>query len=381
MILTEEQEKFRDAVREFVMRAIAPNSAKWELDCGFPRAMLREMGGMGLMSVTVPTQWGGVGADYISYALVLMEIAAGDGALSTLVSGQNSVCCEPLVYYGTDAQRERFLRPTAAGEMLGTFALTEPGGGSDASELKTRAVKTRKGWRIDGTKAFISTASIADWVLLFAKTDPNAGKRGVSAFVFPTRVPGYRITRIEKKMGQNASDTCEVQLDGIEVGDDALLGREGQGYKIALSNLEGGRIGIAAQCVGMARAALMHAVAYSKERITFGKPIAKHQAVAARLGDMATLVTAAEQLVLHAAALKEAGRPCLVEASMAKLFASEIGEQVASDAVQTFGGNGYMSDYPVERIFRAARGPKIYEGSNDIQKLVISRALTGISAF
>jgi butyryl-CoA dehydrogenase len=381
MILTEDQERFQSATREFVRSAVTPHAAKWEAARGFPRELLRELGRMGLMGVTVPSEWGGVGADYISYALTLMEIAAGDGALSTLISGQNSVLCMPLVAYGNDDQRERFLRPTASGTHLGAFALTEAHGGSDASDLKTRAVRSPTGWRIDGSKSFITTASIADWILVFAKTDPAAGKRGISAFVFPMSTPGVRVTSIEKKMGQNASDTCEITFDAVEIGSDSLLGREGEGYKIALSNLEGGRIGIASQCVGMARAALQHAIAYSKERVTFGKAIAQHQAVALRLGEMATQLLAAEQLVLHAAALKTAGRPCLTEASMAKLFASEAAERITSDAVQTLGGNGYMAGYDVERIFRGARAAKIYEGTNDIQKLVISRALTGLSAF
>lgn len=381
MILTEEQERFKSVAHEFVQRAVAPYAADWEEARAFPRDVLREMGRMGFMSVTVSPEWGGAGADYVSYALTLMEIGAGDGALSTLVSGQNSVTCMPLLTYGTNEQRDRYLRGVSSGNMLGAFALTEPHGGSDASDLKTRAVRTSKGWRIDGVKQFITSASISDFVILFAKTDPAAGKRGVSAFVFPTSTPGFKVLRVEKKMGQNASDTCEVIFDGVEVGDDALLGSEGQGYKIALSNLEGGRIGIASQCVGMARAALEHAVAYAQQRVTFGKPIAQHQAVALRIGEMATRVTSAEQLVLHAAALKTAGLPCSTEAAMAKLYASEVAERVASDSVQTLGGNGYMAGSHVERIYRAARGPKIYEGTNDIQKLVISRALTGLSAF
>jgi butyryl-CoA dehydrogenase len=379
--LTEEQEGFRQAARDFVERAVKPYAADWEAAAAFPPGIARQLGDMGMLGVTVPVEWGGTGADYVCYALTLMEICAGDGALGIIVSGQNSVVCMPLVTFGNDAQRDRYLRPATAGEKLGCFALTEPHGGSDASDLKTRAARTAKGWRIDGVKQFISTAAIADFVIVFAKTDPAAGKRGVSAFVLPTSTPGFRVTRIEKKMGLTASSTCEVVFDGVEVGPEALLGQEGQGYKIALSNLEGGRIGIASQSVGLARAALEHAVAYAKERVTFGKPIAQHQAIALRLGEMATRVTAAEQLVLHAAALKSAGRPCLVEASMAKLLASETAERVASDAVQTLGGNGYMAGYHVERIYRDARGPKIYEGANDIQKLVISRALTGLSAF
>lgn len=381
MLLTEEQEQFQLAAREFVRREVAPHSARWEEERGFPRQLLRQMGKMGLMSVTISPEYGGVGADYVSYALTLMEVAAGDPALSTLVSGQNSVICVPLATFGSAEQRQRYLGPTTTGEMLGSFALTEPHGGSDASDLKVRAVRTPKGWRIDGIKTFITTASIADYVIVFAKTDPAAGKRGISAFVFPTSTPGFKVLKIEKKMGQNASDTCEIAFDGVEVPEDALLGSEGQGYKIALSGLEGGRIGIASQCVGMAQAALDYAIAYSKERVTFGKPIAQHQAVALRLGDMACSVEAARQMVLHAAALKSAGRPCLTEASMAKLLASETAERVCSDAVQTLGGNGYMTGYHVERYYRAARGPKIYEGTNDIQKLVISRMITGMSAF
>jgi hypothetical protein len=381
MILSEDQEQFQRATREFVQRAILPHSAEWEEARGFPREVLSEIGRMGLFSVTVPPEWGGIGADYVSFALTQMEIAAGDGALSTLVGGQNSVICMPLVTYGTDEQRERYVKKVASGEMLGAFALTEPHCGSDASDLKTVAIRTSNGWRIDGVKQFITSASIADFVIVFAKTDSLAGQRGISAFVLPTSTPGFRVTRVEKKMGQNASDTCDVVFDGVEVGDDALVGDVGQGYKVALSNLEGGRIGTASHCVGMARAALEIAIAYAKERVTFGKPIAQHQAVALRLGEMATMVTAAEQVVLHAAALKTAGRFCLTEASMAKLFASEVAERVASEAIQTLGGNGYMTDYHVERIYRAARGAKIYEGTNDIQKLVISRALTGLSAF
>jgi len=381
MILNEDQERFRLTVRDFVRRAVKPFASDWEEKRSFPIGLARQLGEMGLLGVTVPLEWGGTGADYVCYALALMEISAGDGALGLTVSGHNSVVCMPLATFGSDSQRERYLRPAVSGEQLGCFALTEPHGGSDASDLRTRAVRTAKGWRIDGVKQFISTASVADFVIAFVKTDPAAGKRGISAFVFPTSTPGFRVTRIEKKMGLNASNTCEVVFDGVEVSDNAMLGQEGQGYKIALSNLEGGRIGIASQSVGLARAALEHAVVYARERIAFGKPIAQHQAVALRLGEMATRVTAAEQLVLHAAAIKSANKPCLTEASMAKLLATETAERVASDAVQTLGGNGYMAGYHVERIYRDARGPKIYEGTNDIQKLVISRALTGMAAF
>jgi len=377
MIFTEEQLMIRDSAREFARRIIAPNAAAWEAAHAVPRDVLREMAQMGLMTIPIPAAWGGAGADYIAYSLALTEIAAGDGAISTVMSGQNSVVAMPLLDYGTDEQRQRYLRPLSTGAMLGAFALTEPQSGSDASDIRTTAVRDGNGWRIDGTKQFITTASIADFIIVFASTERSAGKKGISAFIVETSTPGFRVTRIENKMGQNASDTCEVVFDGAKVGADAILGHEGEGYKIALSNLEGGRIGIASQCIGMARASLDIAVAYAKERRTFGKPIAAHQGVAFRLAEMATSLKAAEQLVLHAAELKAAERPCLVEASMAKLFASEMVERVCSDAIQTLGGNGYMVSYDVERIFRAARGPKIYEGTNDIQRLVISRAMTG----
>ncbi|HUI19212.1 MAG TPA: acyl-CoA dehydrogenase family protein [Alphaproteobacteria bacterium] len=377
MILAEEHELIRDTTREFARKALAPRSAAWEAAGGFPREVLREMGKLGLMGMTVPQEWDGAGADYIGYAVALMEIAAGDGALATIMSGHNSVGCMPILEYGSDAQREQYLKPMARGEMLSAFCLTEPQGGSEASNLRTRAEPHGNGWRLNGRKQFITSGATADLALVIAVTDPAAGKRGISAFLVPTDNRGYRVGRIEKKMGQNASDTCEIILEDAILPADALLGKEGQGYRIALGNLEGGRIGIGAQCVGMARAALERAVAYAKERMSFGKPIAAHQGVAFRLADMATSVAAAEQLVLHAAALRSAGRPALREASMAKLFASETAERVCSDAIQTLGGNGYMVDYEVERIFRGVRGAKIYEGTNDIQRIVISRALTG----
>lgn len=378
MILSEAQEAIRKAARTFAESALAPNAAQWEEARSVPKKVLREMGALGFMGMSVPPEWGGPGADHVSCALALIEIARGDGAISTIMSGQNAVVCMPLLDKGTDAQRERYLRPVATGKMLGCFALTEPHGGSDASNLKTRAKRTESGWRIDGVKQFITSASIADFAIVFAMTKPDAGKKGLSAFLVPTDAKGFSVPKIEKKMGQNASDLCEVLLDGIDLPPDALLGAEGEGYKIALSNLEGGRIGIAAQCVGMAQAALDRAIAYSKERVTFGKRIAEHQAVAFRIAEMATTVHTAELVVLHAAALKDAGKPCLLEASMAKYFASEAAERVCSDAIQTLGGNGYTVGYEVERIYRAARGAKIYEGTNDIQRLVISRAVIGL---
>ncbi len=377
MILAEEHLLVRDTARAFAEKALAPHAAAWEEARGVPRDVLRAMGKLGLLGMTVPEEWGGVGADYVAYALALMEIAAGNGAVSTIMSGHNSVGCMPLLDHGTAEQKERWLRPMARGELLAAFCLTEPQGGSDAGSIRTRAVRSNSGWRISGVKQYITSGATADLAVVFAVTDPEQGKRGLSGFLVPTDNPGYRVGRVEKKMGQSASDTCEIILDDVEVGADALLGAEGAGYRIALSNLEGGRIGIAAQSVGMARAALDRAIAYAKERVTFGKPIAAHQAVGFRLADMATSLLAAEQVVLHAAALKSAGRPCLVEASMAKLFASEAAERICRDAIQTLGGAGYMADLGVERIYRDVRVAMIYEGTNDIQRLVINRALTG----
>jgi alkylation response protein AidB-like acyl-CoA dehydrogenase len=378
MLLTEEQRMVRDAAREFARRELAPHSAEWERTATFPRAAVQALGKLGLMGVTVPQEWGGAGLDYVSYALALEEVAAGDGAISTVMSGHNSVGCMPILEYGTAAQKDKYLKPMARGEMLCAFCLTEPQGGSDASALRTRAARSAEGWVLNGTKQFITSGSTADVALVFAVSDPAAGKRGISAFIVETSNLGYKVARVEKKMGQNASDTCEVVFEDARLPGDALLGTEGGGYRIALANLEGGRIGIASQCVGMARTAMELALAYARERITFGKPIIEHQAVAFRLADMATSIEAARQLVLHAAALRSAGLPCLKEASMAKLFASEMAERVCSDAIQTLGGYGYIADYGVERIYRAVRGAKIYEGTNDIQHLVISRALVGV---
>ena len=375
MLLSEEQRMARDTAREFARRELAPHSADWDRTATFPRDAVKALGRLGFMGVTVPPEWDGAGLDYVSYALALEEVAAGDGAVSTVMSGHNSVGCMPILEYGTVAQKEKYLRPLARGEMLCAFCLTEPQGGSDASALRTRATRTQEGWVLSGTKQFITSGSTADIALVFAASDPAAGKRGISAYIVETSNPGYKVARVEKKMGQNASDTCEIVLEDARLPADALLGAEGGGYRIALANLEGGRIGIASQCIGMARAALELALAYAKERITFGKPIIEHQAVAFRLADMATSIEAARQLVLHAAALRSAGLPCLKEASMAKLFASEMAERVCSDAIQTFGGYGYIADYGVERIYRAVRGAKIYEGTNDIQHLVISRAI------
>ncbi|HEX9070832.1 MAG TPA: acyl-CoA dehydrogenase family protein [Pseudolabrys sp.] len=375
MLLTEEQEQVRDIAREFAQRSLLPHSAEWDSQAVFPQEALRELGRLGFMGMTVPLEWDGAGSDYIAYALALEEIAAGDGAVSTIMSGHNSVGCMPLVAYGSPAQKEKYLRPMARGELLSAFCLSEPQSGSDAGAIRTRAERRHGSYILNGTKQFITSGKNADVALVFAATDLTLGKRGISCFIVETRQSGYCVGRIESKMGQHASDTCEVRFEDLSVGEDNRLGAEGQGYHIALANLEGGRIGIAAQAVGMARAAYEIALGYAQERKAFGKPIIEHQAVAFRLADMATQLEAAHQLVLHAAALRSLGLPCLKQASMAKLFSTEAAERICSDAIQTMGGAGYMTDYGVERIFRAVRGSKIYEGTNDIQRLVIGRAI------
>jgi alkylation response protein AidB-like acyl-CoA dehydrogenase len=323
----------------------------------------------------VPDEWGGTGADHVAYAMAIEEVAAADGACSTIMSVHNSVVCMPVLRFGDVAQKERFLRPLARGAMLGCFCLTEPQAGSDASALQTRARRDGDHWVLDGTKQFVTSGARADLAIVFAVTDPAGGKRGISAFLVPTSSPGWAVARLEDKLGQRASDTAQIRLDGVRVPADMMLGAEGEGYRIALANLEGGRIGIAAQAVGMARAAHEAALAYAKERHSFGQPLVAHQAVAFRLADMATRIAAARLLVLDAARKRDAGAPCLTEASMAKLFASEIAEKVCSDAIQIHGGYGYLADFPVERIYRDVRVCQIYEGTSDIQRLVIARAL------
>ncbi|MFP6748174.1 MAG: acyl-CoA dehydrogenase family protein [Alphaproteobacteria bacterium] len=375
MIPTDEQVMIRDMARAFARERIAPFAAQWEDEAFFPREVFKAMGELGLMGMTVPEAWGGAGLDYITYAMALEEIAAGDGAVAIVMSGHNSVGCMPILEYGTEAQKQRYLRALAQGELLSAFALTEAKGGSDAGALTTRAVRQGNGYVINGGKQFITTGKNADLTLVFAVTDPGKGKRGISAFIVPTDTAGYEVVRVEKKLGQNASDTAQLAFNDMAVPADALLGEEGQGYRIALGNLEGGRIGIAAQALGMARAAYEVALAYAQTRETFGKPIMQHQAVAFRLADMATQLEAARQLIWHAAALRDAGLKCLEEASMAKLFATDMAEAVCSDAIQTLGGYGYLRDFPVERIYRSVRGARIYEGTNDIQKLVIARDL------
>ncbi|TWB14008.1 alkylation response protein AidB-like acyl-CoA dehydrogenase [Nitrospirillum amazonense] len=375
MLITEEQAMVRDMARAFARERLAPGAAERDRTSAFPAEELKAMGELGLMGMLVPEEWGGAGTDILSYVLAIEEIAAGDGAISTIMSVHNSVGCAPILKFGTPAQKDRYLRAMASGQMLGAFCLTEPQAGSDASALKTRAVRDGDHWVINGAKQFITNGQNAGVALVFAVTDPAAGKKGISAFLVPTETPGYTVARLEHKLGQRCSDTAQIVFDNVRVPHEAMLGEPGQGYRIALANLEGGRIGIAAQAVGMAQAAFEAARDYARERTSMGVAIIEHQAVAFRLADMATRIEAARQLVLHAASLRQAGQPCLKEASMAKLFASEMAERVCSDAIQTFGGYGYVEDFPVERIYRDVRVCQIYEGTSDIQKLVISRNL------
>ena len=375
MNLSEEQKLIRDAVREFVQDRIVPFAAEWDKSNHFPAQELKQMGELGLFGIAIPETWGGSGADYVSFALAIEEVAAGDGACSTILSVNNSVVCGSLLGSGSDYLKQTYLKPLASGAQLGCFCLTEPQAGSDAAALQTRAQKQGDDYVLNGSKSFITSGANADVAIVFAITDPDAGKKGISAFVVPTDNPGYQVGNVEQKMGQHASDTAQIFLKDCSIPADHLLGKEGEGYKIALMNLESGRIGIGAQCVGMARAAFECALEYARERVTFGKPIIEHQAVAFRLADMATQLEAARLMVLHAASLRDAGEPCLKQASMAKLFASEAAEKICSAAIQVLGGYGYLRDFPVERIARDVRVSQIYEGSSDIQRIVIAREL------
>jgi butyryl-CoA dehydrogenase len=377
VLLNEEQQLVRDTMRAFAQEQLAPHAARWDRESHFPRAELKALGELGALGMVVPDAWGGAGMDYVSLAVALEEIAAGDGATSTIVSVQNSVVCGPILAFGSDAQKEHYLKPLARGEWLGCFCLTEPHVGSDAGAITTRAERRGDHYVLNGVKQFITTGKHAEVAVVFAVTDRAAGKKGISGFIVDTRTPGYLVARVEEKLGQHASDTAQIVFENCAVPATNLLGAEGGGYRIALANLEAGRIGIAAQAVGMARAALDAALAYARERVSFGKPIVEHQAVNFRLADMAVEIEAARQLVWHAAALRDAGLPCLKEASMAKLFASEMAERVCSAAIQIHGGYGYVADFPVERIYRDVRVCQIYEGTSDIQRLVIGRALAG----
>ncbi|TYC89655.1 acyl-CoA dehydrogenase family protein [Novosphingobium sp. BW1] len=375
MIFTETQEAIREAVRAFAQEQIRHRSAAFEAESGYPPALFEELAGLGLMGMTAPENFGGAEADFVSYALALIEIAAADGALSTIVSIQNSLIVSSLIKDGSPAQQARFLPDLIAGRMIGAFALTETDAGSDASAIRTRARQVEGGYVLDGAKQFITSGKIAGLTIVYAVTDPDAGKRGITGFLVPTDSVGYSVDKVEHKLGQGASDTCAIRFDNLFVPEDLRLGAEGAGYGLALSNLEVGRIGIAAQCIGMAQTALEIAVDYARERTSFGKPILEHQAVGFRLADLAAKLEAARHLVLHAASLKDAGRPCLKEASMAKLVASETAEQVVSGAIQTLGGYGYLEEFGVAKIYRDVRVCQIYEGTSDIQRMVIARAL------
>jgi butyryl-CoA dehydrogenase len=375
MLLTEDHIAVQDAVRAYVQDRIAPQAAAWDKSHHFPKAELQGLAALGCYGVAVPTEYDGAGLDYLALALILEEVAAGDGATSTIVSVNNCPVCSILMAFGNEDQKQRFLKPLARGDMLGAFCLTEPHVGSEAGGLKTTAVRDGDHYVLNGVKQFITSGKNGDVAIVMAVTDKAAGKKGISAFIVPTTAPGYTVARIEDKLGQHASDTAQIVFENCRVPAANLLADEGMGLKIALSGLEGGRIGIASQAVGMARAAFDAALAYSKDRQSFGQPIFNHQAVQFKLADMATQIEAARQLIWHAASLKDAGRPCLKEAAMAKLYASEMAERVCSDAIQVFGGYGYVSDFPVERIYRDVRVCQIYEGTSEVQKILIGRAL------
>ncbi|HEX6443185.1 MAG TPA: acyl-CoA dehydrogenase family protein [Stellaceae bacterium] len=374
MRLSEEQRMLRDTARDFARSELAPHAAAWDREARFPKEALAELGRLGFLGMLVAPDYGGAGADHVGYALALEEIAAGDGATSTIIS-VNTLCCSAVQQYGSEEQKRCFLTPMAGGDMLAAFCLTEPQAGSDAAAIKTRARRHGNRWVLNGTKQFITSGSTAQVALVFAVTDPAAGRKGISAFLVPTGTPGYKVARVEKKLGQRASDTAQLVFEELELTPDLMLGQEGEGYRIALANLEGGRVGIAAQSVGMARAAYEAALAYAQDRESFGEKIIGHQAVAFRLADMATEIAAARGLVLDAAERRDAGEPCLQEAAMAKLFASEMAERVCSAAIQIHGGYGYLADFPVERIYRDVRVCQIYEGTSDIQRLIIAREI------
>jgi butyryl-CoA dehydrogenase len=374
MRLSDEQQMLRDTARDFAQRELAPLAAERDRDERFPKEAIEELGRLGFMGILVPPDYGGAGANHVGYALAMEEIAAGEGATSTILS-VSALCCGALLKYGSEEQKRRFLSPMAQGETLAAFCLTEPQAGSDAGAIRTRARRHGNRWVLNGTKQFITSGRNAQVALVFAVTDPERGPKGISAFIVPTDTPGYRVARLEKKLGQRASDTAQLVFEDLELTPDLLLGQEGEGYRIALSNLEGGRIGIAAQAVGMARAGFEAALAYAQEREAFGRPIFAQQAVAFRLADMATGIEAARGLVLAAAERRDEGLPCLKEASMAKLFASETAERVVSEALQIHGGYGYVEGFPIERIYRDVRVCRIYEGTSDIQRLVIAREI------
>lgn len=373
--LSEEQIMVQDMARDFAKNELAPHGERWDHEGWIDDGVIAQMGELGLLGMNVPEEWGGANVDYVSYALAVEEISAGDGAVGAIMSIHNSVGCGPIMKYGTDEQKETWLRELATGHAIGCFCLTEPQAGSEANNLRTKAVLKDGSWTLNGSKQFVSNGKRAKLAIVFAVTDPELGKKGISAFLVPTDTPGFIVNRVEKKLGIRGSDTCAITLDQCVIPESNLLGPRGKGLAIALSNLEGGRIGIAAQALGIARAAFESALKYSKERIQFGIPLIDHQSIANFLADMQTQINAARLLILQAASMRERGLPCLSEASQAKLFASEMAESVCSKAIQIYGGYGYLEDYPVERYYRDARITQIYEGTSEIQRLVIARAL------
>lgn len=372
-VFTDEQRMIRDAARDFSVECLAPHAAQWDREGCLPVEIVTQMGDLGFLGMIVPSEWGGSYTDYVAYALALEEISAGCAACATIMSVHNSVGCGPILNFGSDVQKSRYLSDLAAGRKIGAFCLTEPQAGSEAHNLRTRAVLKEGHWVLNGNKQFVTNGARASLAIVFAATDPELGKRGLSAFIVPTDTHGFNVGLPEHKLGIRASDTCPIALDDCTIPEANLLGKRGDGLKIALSNLEGGRIGIAAQAIGIARAAFDAARVYANERIQFGKPLKEHQAIAYMLADMTTKLNAARLLVHHAARLRSAGAPCLSEASQAKLYASEVAEEVCSKAIQIHGGYGYLQDYPVERHYRDARITQIYEGTSEVQRMVIAR--------
>jgi len=372
---SDEQKMIRDMAKDFARKELRPHSERWDKEGWIDEAVIAQMGELGLLGMNVPEQWGGANVDYVSYALAVEEISGGDGAVGAIMSIHNSVGCGPILKYGSDAQKQTWLTQLASGRAIGCFCLTEPQAGSEANNLKTKAVLKDGKWVLNGAKQFVSNGKRASLAIVFALTDPELGKRGISAFLVPTDTPGFIVNRVEKKLGIRGSDTCAITLENCEIPEANLLGPRGKGLAIALSNLEGGRIGIAAQALGIARAAFEAALNYARERVQFGVPIIEHQSIANLLADMQTQINAARLLILQAASMRERSEPCLSEASQAKLFASEMAEAVCSKAIQIYGGYGYLEDYPVERFYRDARITQIYEGTSEVQRLVIARAL------
>ena len=371
---SDEQKMIRDMAKDFARKELRPHSERWDKEGWIDEAVITQMGELGLLGMNVPEQWGGANVDYVSYALAVEEISVGDGSVGAIMSIHNSVGCGPILKYGSDEQKQTWLTQLASGRAIGCFCLTEPQAGSEANNLKTKAVLKDGKWVLNGAKQFVSNGKRASLAIVFAVTDPELGKRGISAFLVPTHTPGFIVNRVEKKLGIRGSDTCAITLENCEIPEANLLGPRGKGLAIALSNLEGGRIGIAAQALGIARAAFEAALDYARERIQFGVPIIEHQSIANLLADMQTQINAARLLILQAASMRERSEPCLSEASQAKLFASEMAEAVCSKAIQIYGGYGYLEDYPVERFYRDARITQIYEGTSEVQRLVIARA-------